>query len=316
MLPAGEQGAEERGAVCLVLAYFEEGEALRTSLASVRLEEGDSVVVVDDGSRRLPARDFCPETAGGVAVRLIELPRNRGVAAAARAGVAAAPPEAAYIARLDCRDVCSAERFTLQRAHLDAHPECGIVGSAVRFRDPAGRHLYTLLQPTEDAAIRRRMRVNCAFTQPAVMFRRSAYEAAGGYSEDYPWAEDYALFRALLRVSAGHNLAFPLVACTTMDGGISQRHRRRQLLTRMRIIREHWDWHPGSAYGLLRAAAQLLTSRNLTSRVRRAGDRLRGADTVRSARAQTGGVDGADPGAVPNTASTGAVSAADGRRGG
>ncbi|WP_211233324.1 glycosyltransferase [Brevibacterium album] len=315
MRAAEGQAAEVRGAVCLVLAYFEEGEALRTSLASVRLEEGDSVVVVDDGSRRLPARDFCPETAGGAPVRLVELPRNRGVAVAARTGVAAAPPEAAYIARLDCRDVCSAERFTLQRAHLDAHPECGIVGSAVRFRDPAGRHLYTLVQPTEDAAIRRRMRVNCAFTQPAVMFRRSAYEAAGGYSEDYPWAEDYALFRALLRVSAGHNLASSLVACTTMDGGISQRHRRRQLLTRMRIIREHWDWHPGSAYGLLRAAAQLLTSRNLTSRVRRADDRLRGG----SARAQIGGLEGAEPGAVRNVGSTGAsgaVHGAEGRRGG
>lgn len=256
--------------VCLVVAYHDEGENLLRSLGSVVLRPGDSIVVVDDGSVRLPARDVCPDEVRGVPVRLVELPENRGVAAAARIGVASAPPDALYIARLDCRDVCTDDRFSRQRAYLDAHPACVIVGSSVDFRTPDGTHLYTHHQPETDAAIRRLMRINCAFTQPSVMFRRTAYDQVGGYSESYPYAEDYALFRALMAVGDGHNLQVPLVACSTMDGGISQKHRRRQLLTRMTVILVHWDWHPGSAYGLARAAAQLATSRNFTSRVKRA----------------------------------------------
>lgn len=256
--------------ICLVIAYHEEGENLLRSLGSVTLEPGDSIVVVDDGSTRLPARDVCPDAVAGVPVTLVELAENQGVAAAARIGVASAPDDAQYIARLDCRDVCRADRFRLQRAYLDAHPRCGIVGSSVDFRALDGEHLYTHRQPETDAEIRRLMRVNCAFTQPSVMFRRTAYDAVGGYSESYPYAEDYALFRALMTVSDGYNLQEPLVVCSTMDGGISQRHRRRQLLTRAKVILTHWDWHPGSAYGLLRAVAQLATSRNFTSRIKRA----------------------------------------------
>lgn len=255
--------------VCLVIAYYEEGQGAVDSLNSVRLEPGDSIVVVDDGSKRLPARDFIPKRVGEVPVILVELPQNRGIAAALQAGVMHAPPQAEYIARLDCRDICVEDRFLVQRRHLDAHPECGIVGSSVVFHDLKGKVLYTHHQPETHERIRASMRINCAFTHPTVMFRRSVYDAAGGYSEDFPHGEDFALFRAMIQLSQGYNISRPLVACATMDGGISERHRHRQLLTRAKIILRHWDWHPGSVYGLVRALAQQLTSRNFTSRVKK-----------------------------------------------
>ena len=71
--------------VCLVIAYYEEGQGAVDSLNSVRLEPGDSIVVVDDGSKRLPARDFIPKRVGEVPVILVELPQNRGIAAALQA---------------------------------------------------------------------------------------------------------------------------------------------------------------------------------------------------------------------------------------
>ena len=256
-------------AICLVIAYYEEGENLQKTLASVYLDAEDSIVVVDDGSTELPARGFCPDSANGTPIKLVELPHNMGVAEAARIGVLNAPREAEYIARLDCRDVNAADRFALQRDYLDKHPDCGIVGSSVSFHDPSGRLLYLHEQPEDDADIRNLMRVNCAFTQPTVLFRRSAYDRTEGYSNNYPWAEDYALFRDLLTISKGHNFRQPLVSCSTMDGGISQKHRRRQLLSRAKIILKYWDWHPRSIYGLLRAVAQLITTRNFTSRVKR-----------------------------------------------
>ena len=47
----------ERERICLVIPYYEAGDDLTTTLGSVRLRADDLIVVVDDGSRRLPARD-------------------------------------------------------------------------------------------------------------------------------------------------------------------------------------------------------------------------------------------------------------------
>ena len=52
----------ERERICLVIPYYEAGDDLTTTLGSVRLRADDLIVVVDDGSRRLPARDVAPPT--------------------------------------------------------------------------------------------------------------------------------------------------------------------------------------------------------------------------------------------------------------
>jgi glycosyltransferase, family 2 len=110
------------------------------------------------------------------------------------------------------------------------------------------------------------MRVNCAITHPAAMFRREAYDHAGGYPMSYPAAEDYGLFAQMLATSEAANIPQVLVRCRTGDGGISENRRRTQLVSRCRILLRHFDGHPMAVYGILRAVVQLATPRRWSTR--------------------------------------------------
>src|SRR5205807_522182 len=51
-----------------------------------------------------------------------------------------------------------------------------------------------------------------AIRSPSVMARRQSLIDAGGYTNDFPFAEDYALWVRLARFGKFHNLPEPLVA--------------------------------------------------------------------------------------------------------
>ncbi len=262
--------------ICLVIPYYEAGGDLTESLSTVELGADDLIIVVDDGSRHRPARQFLPPSAGPTAVQLIELERNSGITVALRTGISRAPKEYGLIARLDCGDSCLPDRFDKQRRLLRDHPEIVLAGSWVDFVSPDGSFLYRLEQPTGAAGIRRRMRVNCAIIHPSAVFRREAYDAVGGYPTDFPAAEDYALFMLLLGQGEAANIPEALVRCRTGDGGISETKRRVQLASRRRVLLAHFDWHPASVYGILRATAQMVTPRSWSTAAHRVRRRITG----------------------------------------
>lgn len=266
-------GATDR--ICLVIPYYEAPDDLIESLRSVRLRQTDKIIVVDDGSTDHPAKGIVPPRVGRTPIELVELERNRGITIALRSGIARAPREFDLIARLDCGDTCHPERFDKQRAFLRAHPELVLAGSWVDFVSPDGFFLYRLEQPCGPETVRRRMRVNCAITHPTAVFRREVYERVGGYPTDFPAAEDYALFMRMLEEGEAANVPEVLVRCRTGDGGISERRRRTQLRSRRRILLEHFDGHPLSVYGVVRAVGQMVTPRRWSTRAHRIRERLR-----------------------------------------
>lgn len=266
--PAYTKEPYSNSRVCLVIPYFNAGDDLPRTLASVRLRREDLIVVVDDGSSEKPGRQYCPHMVGETRVLLVELPENGGITGALKRGLLETPPEYDLIARLDCGDLCTPDRFQQQRQFLETHPQHALVGSWVEFVSPSGSSLYTLKLPTDEKAVANYMRINSAFIHPAVTFRRRAYYEAGGYSEKYPAAEDYGLFRSICRDHKATNLDAIHMYCRTGDGGISQRRRRTQLISRMKIMVEHFDYHPLTLWGIMRACLQLITPRSLTTRLR------------------------------------------------
>ena len=144
------------------------------------------------------------------------------------------------------------------------------------FVSPDGSFLYRLEQPVDPTAVRKRMRVNCAITHPAAIFRREAYDHAGGYPTAYPAAEDYALFAQMLKQADAANIPQSLVRCRTGDGGISDKKRRTQLVSRCRILLKHFDGHPMAVYGLLRAIGQMATPRRWSTWAHRIRVKLTG----------------------------------------
>jgi len=129
-----------------------------------------------------------------------------------------------YLARQDADDLSLPARFEQQVAFMEDHPECALLGTrAAIWTDdrPSGRaHDH----PTDDAALRFELLFNNPFVHSSVMLRKSAVEAAGGYSTDalrQP-PEDYELWSRLARRHAVANLDERLVIYREVSASMSR----------------------------------------------------------------------------------------------
>lgn len=225
--------------VAVLIPVYQNQAGLENTLRSVRGENVD-IFIVDDGS--VPPvivdayRDWFP------ALKLCRLEQNRGITHALNKGldeILRFPYT--YIARLDAGDVCLPGRFEKQWAFLEQNPDCALIGGQVKFVDQNGIELWRENFPTTDAEIRRIMHARNCFIHPAVMMRTSALKQIGGYSLNYPAAEDYELFMRLTRHFAVANLAEFVIKNEVNPSGISIQHRRRQVISRVKIMVEYFD---------------------------------------------------------------------------
>ncbi len=100
---------------------------------------------------------------------------------------------------MDSDDIALPERFSRQSAYLTAHRECVAVGSTVLLVDADGDPIWDPpIFLGHEEIDRSMMEGNSGvIMHPSVMFRRSAYEAIGGYASHYQVAGDYDLFLRL-----------------------------------------------------------------------------------------------------------------------
>jgi hypothetical protein len=125
------------------------------------------------------------------------------------------------VARLDADDWALPERLERQRGFLQAHPDVGLLGTAAREVDTAGRLLTTVTPPCDDAALRRAL-IRCnPFVHSSIVTRRALVERAGGYDERLPVVQDYDLWMRLSRLTRLANLAEPLVVRRRLPGAVS-----------------------------------------------------------------------------------------------
>lgn len=214
--------------VSVVMAVRDGERWLRETLASLSRQTfaGYEAVIVDDGSTDgTPA--ILAEAARDPRLRILTRP-GEGLVKALNQGLAAA--QAPLVARLDADDLAEPERFARQVTFLEAHPEVAALGSALRIIDQEGRILRTQKYPCGPRKVAEAMLSGCALAHPAVMMRREAVIAAGGYREAFRHAEDYDLWLRLGERHALDNLPEPLLRYRVHGGSVSFRHRRQQVL--------------------------------------------------------------------------------------
>ena len=108
-----------------------------------------------------------------------------------------------YIAIFDHDDISVPTRLEKQVAYLDAHPEVGVLGSAVEEFPTNKKYCY----PENDAEIRLGLMWGCMITHSAAMVRHSVLEEHGiRYEERFSPSEDYALWCRLIPHTQFHNL--------------------------------------------------------------------------------------------------------------
>ena len=181
---------------------------LMDSVAGQTLGEWEHIVI-DDGSP-----DDSPAIVGGRAeheprLRLIRQ-ANSGAIAARNRGFAASDPSSDYVLFLDADDVLLPRMLETMVGYLDAHPEVSMAycepgwidasGAPISYGSPGTRYVPTRFGVRQIPSSEPSTPFEALFfwgrVSPSIsVLRRSAYIAAGGFSEDQGWyAEDLDLW--------------------------------------------------------------------------------------------------------------------------
>jgi glycosyltransferase involved in cell wall biosynthesis len=226
---------------CLLIPCYNNLPGLLESLRSVHYRRSYYILVVDDGSE-LPLQETeisdrldekCP-------VKILRNEKNEGITRALNKGLAWIEGNLSvrYIARLDCGDLCSPERFEKQVSYLDAHPGIGLLGSWCRFIDEVSKKEYSYKAPATHSGIVKAMNWKNVFMHATVMFRTDLLKSSGYYPGQYKYVEDYAFFWSLIQLQKSFVLPEFLVVCWVNRGGISFRNKQKQLKARWKVVRD------------------------------------------------------------------------------
>lgn len=178
------------------------------------------IVVVDNGSTDRTAEILRRWTEREPRLRLLSIARP-GLAAALNHGIEAA--RAPLIARLDADDIALPDRLMRQAQAFAEQPELGLLGSAVDLIDQRGRKIGERHRPLSDGDLRRFQRDGSGFVQSTVMFRREAFDRAGGYRRGLNCVEDYDLWLRMSEVTQIANLPDILVRYRIHRASMSSR---------------------------------------------------------------------------------------------
>jgi glycosyltransferase involved in cell wall biosynthesis len=179
------------------------------------------VVAVDDGSTDDTPAILARFAGSHPRARVVRTP---GLGVAGALALAAHEAQGELLARHDDDDRSRPERLERQVRFLAAHPAIAVVGSAADIMDERGAHTGAYALPLAPAAIRRVARRDPPFVGGAVLMRRAAYQAAGGYRAAFRMSEDLDLWLRMDPATFA-NLAEPLYQWRRHGGSQTARGR-------------------------------------------------------------------------------------------
>jgi len=183
--------ADSSQLVSVVIPAYNAGRFLEEALASVRAQsfEALEIIICDDGST--DDTDVIAQGTGDPRVRYLRNERTLGGYGAMNRGVGASRGE--YVAVYHADDVYDRRIIEREVAFLRSHADVGAVFCLDRFIDESGREYGRLGLPRElagretfDAALLTESLLrykNTFLRTPSAMFRRSAFDAVGGFDQ-------------------------------------------------------------------------------------------------------------------------------------
>ncbi len=177
-------------------------------------------VIVDDGST-----DKTPRLLADIddpRVRVLRNAENIGLTRSLNRAIEAS--RAPLLARMDADDLSEPTRLARQIACMEADPELAVLGTFAMEIGHHGRDIHLLDRPIEPDEIRRHaLAGGNPFVHGAVMLRREAVEAVGGYDPRFRLAQDYDLWLRLLTQFKGCNIPEPLYRLRRHASALSRR---------------------------------------------------------------------------------------------
>lgn len=191
--------------VSVVMSVYNAETLLPAAMTSVLSQEGVDfeVVVVDDGSTDRSGEILDGYSADDPRVRVLHQ-GNTGLTRALIRGCAEARGE--FVARQDADDVSLPGRLRKQADLLRSDPTLAMASCWTGYFGPGGEFLYDLRRTADPEEATHDLLENYkGAVHGSVMFRKSLYEKAGGYREEFYFAQDSDLW---LRMGEVGRLAF------------------------------------------------------------------------------------------------------------
>ncbi len=146
-----------------------------------------------------------------------------------------------YIAVMDHDDVSLPTRFEKQVAYLDAHPECGVVGSWYK-KIPDGK---IKKKKEHNGQIIAALKNSCPILHPSSMIRKQVLDDNEiHYKAEYTPTEDYALWFDLVGKTKFHNIPEVLFEYRDHSHNASKEHAQEMINLRQKILKENKLLHP------------------------------------------------------------------------
>lgn len=211
--------------VSVVLSVHNDAPFLAEAIDSILAQgmQDFEFLIVDDGATDGSGAIIDRYAAADPRIRAFHQP-NRGLIFSLNRMIAEA--RAPLIARMDGDDVALPDRFAAQMRFLDAHPDHGVLGTAVTGIDVRGRvrRDWTVAYPTDDAGFRAALPGGALICHPSVMMRRDLVLAAGGYRPAFRHSEDYDLWLRLSERTRIASLPDRLLLYRGSPDQVSRRH--------------------------------------------------------------------------------------------
>lgn len=188
--------------VTVLMPVYNAGRHLAAAVESVlgQTWKDFELLIIDDGSDD-GSQDYL-DSLTDPRVRVVRQ-TNAGLVASLNRGLAEARHE--LVARMDADDLIAPGRLAEQVQLLTRSPEVVVVGSCYEVMAEDGATIDTVHLAAEPAYLVRQLYLRNPFAHGAVLFRRSAVLAAGGYRDDVGPVEDYELWcRLALRHQLGN----------------------------------------------------------------------------------------------------------------
>jgi glycosyltransferase involved in cell wall biosynthesis len=221
--------------VSVVMSLYNSRKYLREAIDSVLCQtlSDFEFIIIDDGSKDDSANIV--QSYNDARINLISQD-NSGLAAALNRGVRLA--KGALIARMDPDDICFPERLEKQYEYLHQHPGTMVVGSAARCINENGEELPIIsMKMNFDVGELAIPESPCI--HPTVMFRRSAFEKAGGYCGEMRYGgEDAVLFNKILSFGVIANLSDVLMYYRLSSSSMSQKSKAFNILLREVVLKK------------------------------------------------------------------------------
>lgn len=200
---------DDKYSVLMSVYYKEKPEYLQQSIESILHQTAptDDFVLVCDGP-------LTPELDSVISkyatLHVVRLKENGGLGRALNEGMKHCQHD--LIARMDSDDISRPDRCERELRVFRDHPDVDIVSGTIEEFITSPEEVYSKrVLPETSAEIVQFAKKRNPFNHPAVMYRKSAVEAAGGY-RDFYLLEDYFLWiRMLLKGCEGYNIQEPVL---------------------------------------------------------------------------------------------------------